>query len=320
MLRLGRAGRRADRGQPPRGDGAARPRSRRLPGPQPAPRLRPHDRLGPGRARWRRPPGTTSTTSRCRARCRCARPPRRAARAAGQPDRRLRRRRRVPRARPRGGDVGGGPYRARARSSTRRWSTAARCSPRCCTACWPRDAGATRRASNFADTGSPFYEVYECADGRHVAVGRHRAAVLRRARSTGLGPRRGRPPRSARRGRRGRRSRSASRRCSAPGPATSGRRSSPRATPASRRCSRSPRRRGTPTTWHGQTFVEHAGIVQPAPAPRFSRTPARSTARRRRPATTRTRSCPSSATRRPDRRLGAPRRRFGFGRDAMTAM
>jgi alpha-methylacyl-CoA racemase len=25
--------------------------------------------------------------------------------------------------------------------------------------------------TNFADTGSPYYEVYECADGRHVAVG-----------------------------------------------------------------------------------------------------------------------------------------------------
>jgi alpha-methylacyl-CoA racemase len=31
---------------------------------------------------------------------------------------------------------------------------------------WRDEAGV-----NFADTGSPFYEVYECADGRHVAVG-----------------------------------------------------------------------------------------------------------------------------------------------------
>ena len=45
----GRAGRRADRGVPARGDGAPRPRPRRLPGPQPPARLRPHDRLGPGR-------------------------------------------------------------------------------------------------------------------------------------------------------------------------------------------------------------------------------------------------------------------------------
>jgi alpha-methylacyl-CoA racemase len=31
---------------------------------------------------------------------------------------------------------------------------------------WRDEAGV-----NFADTGSPFYEVYECADGKHVAVG-----------------------------------------------------------------------------------------------------------------------------------------------------
>ena len=45
----GRAGRRADRGLPPRRDGAPRPRARRLPRAQSAARLRPHDRLGPGR-------------------------------------------------------------------------------------------------------------------------------------------------------------------------------------------------------------------------------------------------------------------------------
>ncbi|MGH9303380.1 MAG: CaiB/BaiF CoA transferase family protein [Acidimicrobiales bacterium] len=28
-----------------------------------------------------------------------------------------------------------------------------------------------RRGTNLLDTGAPFYEVYECADGRHVAVG-----------------------------------------------------------------------------------------------------------------------------------------------------
>src|SRR4029450_9400791 len=31
---------------------------------------------------------------------------------------------------------------------------------------WRDEAGV-----NFADTGAPYYEVYECADGRHVAVG-----------------------------------------------------------------------------------------------------------------------------------------------------
>ena len=42
-------GRRADRRLPARRDGAARARPRRLPGAQPAARVRPHDRLGPGR-------------------------------------------------------------------------------------------------------------------------------------------------------------------------------------------------------------------------------------------------------------------------------
>ncbi len=31
---------------------------------------------------------------------------------------------------------------------------------------WPGERG-----HNFLDTGAPFYEVYECADGRHVAIG-----------------------------------------------------------------------------------------------------------------------------------------------------
>ncbi len=39
------------------------------------------------------------------------------------------------------------------------------------------------RGTNLLDTGAPFYEVYECADGRHVAVGalepRFHAALLR---------------------------------------------------------------------------------------------------------------------------------------------
>ena len=64
----GRAGRRAHRGLPPRRHGAPRPRPRRLPRPQPEAGLRPHDRLGPGRPVRRRPPATTSTTSRSPAR------------------------------------------------------------------------------------------------------------------------------------------------------------------------------------------------------------------------------------------------------------
>ena len=68
LLRPRRARRRAHRGLPPRRDGAPRRRPRRLPGPQPEAGVRPHDRLGPGRARTRRRPATTSTTSRSPAR------------------------------------------------------------------------------------------------------------------------------------------------------------------------------------------------------------------------------------------------------------
>ena len=52
-----RAGRRAARGVPPRRGRAPRHRAGAVPGSQPAPRLRAHDRLGPGRARSRRSAG-----------------------------------------------------------------------------------------------------------------------------------------------------------------------------------------------------------------------------------------------------------------------
>ena len=64
----GRAGRRADGGLPPRRGRAARPRTRRVPRPQPEAGLRADDRLGPGGPDGRRPPVTTSTTSRWPAR------------------------------------------------------------------------------------------------------------------------------------------------------------------------------------------------------------------------------------------------------------
>ena len=41
---------------------------------------------------------------------------------------------------------------------------------------WRDEAGV-----NFADSGSPFYDAYECADGKHVAVGRPRTTLLRAA-------------------------------------------------------------------------------------------------------------------------------------------
>ena len=54
----------------------------------------------------------------------------------------------------------------------------------------PRTASGTRSAGpNMLDTGAPFYEVYETSDGKWMAVGRHRGAVLRRA---ARGPRPGR--------------------------------------------------------------------------------------------------------------------------------
>ena len=58
-----RWGRRPDGGVPARGGRAAGHRPGRLPGPQPEARLRPDDRVGAGRADWPRPPATTSTTS-----------------------------------------------------------------------------------------------------------------------------------------------------------------------------------------------------------------------------------------------------------------
>ena len=60
----------------------------------------------------------------------------------------------------------------------------------------------------------------------------------------------------------------------APRPATSGASSWSTPTCASPRCCRSARRRSTRTTSPAGTFVERDGVVQPAPAPRFSRTQA----------------------------------------------
>ena len=94
-------------------------------GPQPEARLRPHDRLGPGRPVRARPPATTSTTSPSPARStpigRAGEPPD----AAAQPRRRLRRRRHAARLRrrlraARGAAVGQGPGRRRRHGRRRR--------------------------------------------------------------------------------------------------------------------------------------------------------------------------------------------------------
>ena len=63
--------------------------------------------------------------------------------------------------------------------------------------------------------------------------------------------------------------------CSSRKPAINGARCSKATTSVLRRCCRSPRPRRIPTIVARATFVERDGVVQPAPAPRFSRTPGR---------------------------------------------
>ena len=130
------------------------------------------------------------------------------------------------------------------------------------------------RGVNLLDTGAHFYEVYECADGKFLSVGaiepQFYAELLQ---GTGLtddpefaqperqgavappegAPGRGDPHQDPRRvGRDLRRHR----RLRGPDPLAR------------------QRRRTIPTTSARKTFVERDGIVQPAPAPRFSRTAA----------------------------------------------
>ena len=94
--RPGRERRRAGRGDATGHHRAARARSRRVPGPQPAPGLRPDDRVGPGRPAGQRRRPRHRTTSRSPARCSgWARTG--PAALPGQPGRRLRRRVDVPR-------------------------------------------------------------------------------------------------------------------------------------------------------------------------------------------------------------------------------
>ena len=182
VARARRAGRRADRGLPARRDGAARPRPRRVPRPQPEARVRAHDGLGPGRA----------------------------LRAGGRP------RHQLHRARPAPSPTSAAPARRRRRRST--WSAtsaAAACSSpsASCAACSRRSAvgpgpGGRRRhgrrrgraddhvprrsrqlgmlrreqrGANLLDTGAHFYDVVRVRR-REVRLDRlDRAAVLRRA-------------------------------------------------------------------------------------------------------------------------------------------
>jgi alpha-methylacyl-CoA racemase len=133
---------------------------------------------------------------------------------------------------------------------------------------WSDEAGV-----NFADTGSPFYEVYECADGGFVAVGAiERAFYVALVEGLGLDERE-----------------LPDRRDEANWPALKARfaevfRTRPRdhwarhfaATDA---CvapvlslTEAPRH---PHNVARETFVGHGGVLQPAPAPRFSRTRSR---------------------------------------------
>ena len=127
------------------------------------------------------------------------------------------------------------------------------------------DSG-TRR-SGLLDGGTPYYDVYETADGRHVSVGGARAAVLGRARRA----HRRRAPRPRRPGQPRHHPRRPDRRfkertqaewaevfdgtdaCVAP------------VVPLAEAPAH-------PHLAARGTFVEHDGVTQPAPAPRFSRT------------------------------------------------
>ena len=268
--RPGGVGRRAHRGLPARRHGAPRPRSRRVPGPQPEAGVRPHDRLGPGRALRpdRRP------------RHQLHRPRRRAGPigrageapdAADQPGRRLRRRRHAARPRhlrraARGRPLRSGPGGRRGHGRRRR--PAHDDDP---LVPGHGHLGATTAARTCSTPAPTSTTPTRCADGRYVSIGsiepQFYAELLRltglegeelpwqqdRTAVAGLkerlaGDLQGEDPRRVVRDHGGHR------RLLRPG-AVAG------------RGARAPAQRAR------GTFVEVAGIVQPAPAPRFSRTP-----------------------------------------------
>ena len=119
----------------------------------------------------RTPPATTSTTSRSRA---CSR-------TSGAPARRPRRRSTWSATTAAAACSSRSAWcagcskrarRARARWSTRRWSTAR---PYLMAAdlghAWGSGALRDERGTNLLDTGAPFYDVYETADGKYVSIG-----------------------------------------------------------------------------------------------------------------------------------------------------
>ena len=93
------------------------------------------------------------------------------------------------------------------------------------------------RAANLLDGGAPFYDVYETADGRHLAVGALEPQFYDElVRLLGIADDRARPQRPGEPARELRRAASPTRSAAAPRP--SGSRSSRAPTPASRRCCR----------------------------------------------------------------------------------
>ena len=246
-----------------------------VPGAQPAARLRPHDRLGPGRPARAGAPGTTSTTSRSAARCtRSAARGERAA-AAAQPGRRLRRRRHAARVRrgvraARGAALG--PRPGRRRGDGRRRGAADGDVLRHARGRLAHASSAARTCSTPARTSTTPTRPPTAARGGR----RDRAAVLRRAAATPR-PRR---PRACRRRWTARAGRELKQRLAA-------------------RCSSRRRARewcallegsdacfAPVLSWARRPSIRTArarersstvgGVVQPAPAPRFSRTQARS--------------------------------------------
>ncbi len=126
------------------------------------------------------------------------------------------------------------------------------------------------RGTNMLDSGAPYYDTYECADGRYMAVGVDRAAVLRRA-AQGSRPRRRGPARPAGRQPLARAARPVRRgvRVGRSRPLGQGVRRHRRLRDA--RCCRSPRCENEPHITERDTFYLDGDVLLPSPAPRFSR-------------------------------------------------
>ena len=197
----------------------------------------------------------------------------RGAGAAAQPRRRLRRRRHAARLRRRLRAARGAAHRARARWSTRRWSTARRCSPRCSRACSPTGRWTEERGANVARHRRALVRrATRRSDGKFVAIGaieaKFYAELLDRLGLAGrrlpaqhdragwpelrAALRRGVPREDARR-------------------VGAGVRGLGRLLRAGAHAS--PRRGAHPHNVARGGYVAVGGVEQPAPAPRFSRTP-----------------------------------------------